>query len=171
MTLEITADGGHQVNIDTPILIREAARSDVGPMSEMWGPERAGTQRRLLQRYFDEQRQAVQAGHVAEFNGALVGQVWTRFRNIDPRISNGLAAAYMHTLTVVEPFRRLGVAEALTRAASSAASARGHEHIAIGVDRPNEYARRLYEKWGFRAYYETNDLRGELIFLRRHTFE
>ncbi len=171
MTLEITADGGHQVNIDTPILIREATRSDVGPMSEMWGPERTGAQRRLLQRYFDEQRRAVQAGHVAEFNGALVGQVWTRFRNIDPRISNGLAAAYMHTLTVVEPFRRLGVAEALTHAASSAASARGHEHIAIGVDRPNEYARRLYEKWGFRAYYETNDLRGELIFLRRHTFE
>ena len=42
--------------------------------------------------------------------------------------------------------------------------------MVIGVDRPNQYARKLYEKWGFHRFHETNDLRGDLIFLRRRLF-
>ena len=67
-------------------------------------------------------------------------------------------------------FRRLGIAEALTRAASSEAEARGADVLTIGVDGPNAYARRLYEKWGFKAYHASTDLRGELVFLRRQSY-
>jgi len=77
---------------------------------------------------------------------------------------------YLHTLVVIPQFRRLGVAEALTRATSDQARESGVEHLTIGVDRPNDYARRLYEKWGFQRYYETFDYRGDLVFLRRRPF-
>lgn len=170
MTIEVAADGSHRVTIDTPIEIRPAALDDLEPMSELWGPERRLTQRRVLRRYFDEQRQDVQSGLVATFNGTLVAQMWIRHRHLDRGIADGRRAAYLHTLIVSPSFRRLGIAEALTRAASREAEARGADVLTIGVDGPNAYARRLYEKWGFEAYHATTDLRGELVFLRRRSY-
>lgn len=170
MTIEVAADGSHRVTIDTPIEIRRAASEDLEPMSELWGPERRIAQRRVLRRYFDEQRQNVQSGLVATFNGSLVAQIWIRHRHLDRGIADGLRAAYLHTLIVAPSFRRLGIAEALTRAASGEAEARGADVLTIGVDGPNAYARRLYEKWGFKAYHATTDLRGELVFLRRRSY-
>ena len=148
MTIEVAADGSHRVTIDTPIEIRPAAAEDLEPMSELWGPERRLTQRRVLRRYFDEQRQNVQSGLVATFNGTLVAQMWIRHRHLDRGIADGRRAAYLHTLVV----------------------ARGADVLTIGVDGPNAYARRLYEKWGFKAYHATTDLRGELVFLRRRSY-
>ncbi len=171
MTIEVGADGAHRVMIDTPIEIRRAIPDDLEPMSELWGQERRVTQRRVLRRYFDEQHQDVQTGLVAIFNGTLVGQLWIRHRHLDRSIADGERAAYLHTLTVAQPFRRLGIAEALTRTASLEAEARGAEVLTIGVDAPNAYARRLYEKWGFRVYHATTDLRGEIVFLRRRGYE
>jgi len=94
-----------------------------------------------------------------------------RLRHIDPAIEAGLAVAYVHTLVVMPEFRRLGVAEGLVRSASALAVERGCTHVSIGVDRPNEAARRLYAKWGFERYYESFDLRGDLIFMRREVFD
>ena len=170
MTIEVGADGAHRITIDTPIEIRRAAPDDLEPMSELWGSERRITQRRVLRRYFDEQRQNVQTGLVAMFNGTLVGQLWIRHRYLDRSIADGERAAYLHTLIVAQPFRRLGIAEALTRAASREAESQGAEMLTIGVDAPNAYARRLYEKWGFRVYHATTDIRGELVFLRRRGY-
>ena len=110
MTIEVGADGAHRVMIDTPIEIRRAIPDDLEPMSELWGQERRVTQRRVLRRYFDEQHQDVQTGLVAIFNGTLVGQLWIRHRHLDRSIADGERAAYLHTLTVAQPFRRLGIA-------------------------------------------------------------
>ena len=170
MTVEIAPNGTHRITIDTPIVVREAEIADLAAMSEMWGPDRVDSQRRVLRRYFEDHGHGAQLGFVADFNGHLVGQLWSRYRHIDTRIADGLEIAYLHTLVVAPAFRQLGVAEGLTRAASVAAAQRGLEHLVIGVDRPNEYARRLYEKWGFRRYHETFDLRGDLVFLRRRVF-
>ncbi len=137
----------------------------------MWGLSSAESRRRVLRRYFGEQDEGAQAGLAADFNGHPVGQLWVRLRRIDPAIEDGLAAAYVHTLVVVREFRRIGVAEGLVRAASNLAAAHGRTHLAIGVDRPNDAARRLYAKWGFRRYHESFDLRGDLIFMRRRVFE
>ena len=170
MTIEVAADGSHRVTIDTPIEIRRATPDDLEPVSELWGSERRLAQRRVLRRYFDEQRQGVQTGLVAMFNESLVAQLWIRHRHLDRSIADGQRAAYLHTLVVAEPFRRLGIAEALTLAASREAEARGADVLTIGVDAPNAYARRLYEKWGFKVYHATTDLRGELVFLRRRSY-
>ena len=170
MTIEIAPDGTHQITIDAPIAVRLAHEADLSELSEMWGPSRAKTQRYVLRGYFDDHRKGVQTCHTAEFNGHLVGQLWSRYRQIDPNISAGRKVVYLHTLVVAPTFRRLGVAEAMTQAASRTAAEHGSEYLAIGVDRPNHYALRLYEKWAFERYYETVDLRGDLIFLRRRLF-
>ena len=167
MTIEVDTNGTHRVMIDTPIEIRHSTTDDLEPLSELWGSERRVTQRRVLRRYFDEQRHDIQTGLVATFNGVIVGQIWIRHRNLDRAITDGKRAAYLHSLVVTEQFRRLGIGEVLTRAASREAESRGAEILTIGVDAPNSYARRLYEKWGFHAYRATTDLRGELVFLRR----
>ena len=79
--------------------------------------------------------------------------------------------AYVHTLVVMPEFRRLGVAEGAGAERLGSSAKRGCTHVTIGVDRPNEAARRLYAKWGFERYYESFDLRGDLVFMRREVFE
>ena len=171
MTLERTADGSHQVRIDIPVTVRRARPKEMRRLSELWGPTGRASRLRLLRRYFREQAEGVQRGLVADFNGNPIGQLWVRLRFIDPAIEAGLAVAYVHTLVVMPEFRRLGVAEGLVRSASALAARRGCTHVSIGVDRPNEAARRLYAKWGFERYYESFDLRGDLVFMRRQVFE
>lgn len=170
MTIELTADGCHRVMIETPIDIRRSLPDDLEAMSRLWGDEQRVTQRRVVRRYLEEQRDGVQTGLVATFNTTIVAQIWIRHRNIDRSIADGQRAAYLHSLIVREQFRRLGIAEALTRAASCEAESRGAEILTIGVDAPNAYALRLYEKWGFHTYHRTTDLRGELVFLRRNAY-
>ncbi len=152
-----------------PFIIRDGRPGDAYELSYHWGEARAPSQMHVLDRYFGEVERGIQACQVAvwQANGDLVGQLWTRFRNIDPAIANGRTECYMHTLFVMDKYRRHGIARALVESASSAAGRFGRPVLVIGVDRPNDYARRLYEKWGFKAFYETNHLRGDLIFLRR----
>jgi len=171
MSLERAAGGGHLIRIDVPVTVRAARVDEVRRLGELWGPKGMTSRLRHLRRYFREQADGVQRGLVADFNGNPIGQLWVRLRHIDPEIEAGLALAYVHTLVVMPEFRRLGIAEGLTRSASALAVKHGCTHIAIGVDRPNENARRLYAKWGFERYHESFDLRGDLVFMRRRVFE
>ena len=171
MTVERAVDGTHQIRIDVPVTVRTARVDEMRRLSELWGASGRASRLRLLRRYFREQADGVQRGLVADFNDNPIGQLWVRLRHIDPSIEAGLRVAYVHTLVVMPEFRRLGVAEGLVRSASSLAVERGCTHVSIGVDRPNEAARRLYAKWGFERYYESFDLRGDLIFMRREVFE
>ncbi len=150
--------------------IRLGIVSDSEELSKFWGPARRFSQLRLLRRYFEEVEQDVQAVHVAEYADRYVGQFWTRYKGIDPAIADSDTECYLHTLFVPKPYRRRGIARALTEAASEEARLRGRRTLIIGVDRPNEYALSLYEKWGFAEFYESSDLRGDLIFLRRDVF-
>ena len=152
-----------------PFVVRAGRPGDAYELSFHWGENRAASQMHVLDRYFGEVDRGVQACQVAVWgaNGDLVGQLWTRFRNIDSAIADGRTECYMHTLFVVDEYRCRGVARALVESASASARRFSRSVLVIGVDRPNQYARELYEKWGFKAFYETNDLRGDLIFLRR----
>ena len=150
--------------------IRLGKPSDAEALSEFWGVSRRFSQLRLLRRYFEEVARNIQVVHLAEYEGRYVGQFWTRYSGIDPEIADGHTGCYLHTLFVPKPYRRRGIARALTEAASKQALRRGRQTLVIGVDRPNEYALTLYEKWGFREFHRANDLRGDLIFLKRGLF-
>lgn len=56
---------------------------------------------------------------------------------------------YLAELYVVPGFRRLGIGRALMGAALREAKAWGADRMEIGVDEPDEDARRLYESLGF----------------------
>ncbi len=170
MTLIEDATASGRVPNPLDFTIRLGAASDAEGLSKFWGPARRFSQLRLLRRYFEEVERDVQAVNVAEYAGRYVGQFWTRYSGIDPAIADGRTECYLHTLFVPRPYRRRGIARALTEAASDEARLRGRRTLVIGVDRPNEYALALYEKWGFDEFYESRDLRGDLIFLRRAVF-
>lgn len=150
--------------------VRPGDLADAEELSKFWGDSRRFAQLRVLRRYFDEAERGIQAVQLAEHDGQLVGQLWTRFKGIDPAIADERTECYLHTLQVLKAFRRRGIARALTVACSDEARRRGREFLVIGVDRPNTYAMDLYQKWGFTPFYETSDLRGDLIFLRRAIF-
>ena len=156
-----------------PFTVRGGRAGDAHELSFHWGEARAPSHVHVLDRYFGELGRGTQGCHVAVWgeNGDLVGQLWTRFRNIDPAVADGRTECYMHTMFVMDEYRRRGVARALIESASASAGRFGRSVMVIGVDRSNEYARELYEKWGFKAFYKTNDLRGDLIFLRRRLLE
>ena len=170
MTLLEDATASERIPNPLDFTIRLASPSDAELMSKFWGPARRFSQLRLLRRYFEEVERDVQAVHLAEYDGRYVGQFWTRYSGIDPAIADGRTECYLHTLFVVKRYRRRGIARALTVAASDEARMRGRQKLVIGVDRPNQYALGLYEKWGFTEFHESNDLRGDLIFLRREVF-
>jgi ribosomal protein S18 acetylase RimI-like enzyme len=157
---------------DEPFIVRNGQPEDAEELSLHWGDARAQSQQRVLERYFGEVSLGIQGCQVAvcQSDKALVGQLWTRFHNIDPAIADSRSACYMHTLFVLERYRCRGVARALVASASALARHFRRSVLVIGVDRPNQYARRLYETWGFQVFYETNDLRGDLIFLHRGLF-
>ena len=157
---------------DEPFSVRNGQFEDAEELSLHWGEARAQSQQRILERYFGEVSLGIQGCQVAVWQSdkALAGQLWTRFHNIDPAIADSRSACYMHTLFVLERYRRHGVARALVISASALARQFRRSVLVIGVDRPNQYARRLYETWGFQVFYETNDLRGDLIFLHRGLF-
>ena len=150
-----------------PFHVRMGKVADAEELSAHWGTARRFTQLRLLRRYFEEVDKNIQVVHVAEYQGRLIGQFWTRYSGIDPDIADGGSECYLHTLFVKKQYRRRGVARALTDAASEEARDRDRKTLVIGVDRPNAYARTLYEKWGFAEFHESWDLRGDLVFLRR----
>ncbi len=170
MTLLKDARAPESVPNPLDFTIRLGHSWDAEGLSTFWGPGKRFTQLRLLRRYLDEVERSAQTVHVAEYAGRYVGQFWTRYSGIDPAVADGRLECYLHTLAVIKKYRRRGIARALTEAASAEARFRGRQTLIIGVDRPNGYALGLYKKWGFREFHESNDLRGDLIFLRRRVF-
>lgn len=171
----MTLVGSREADVEVPdpleFHIRKGIPEDTLELSGFWGKYRARTQLDVLQRYFSDVERGVQSVQVAEHGDKLVGQLWTRFTGIDPSIADDRNECYLHTLHVLEAYRRRGIARALTTASSEEARRRGRSILVIGVDRPNETAWGIYESWGFKRFYEANDLRGDLVFLRRRVFD
>ena len=172
MSVERAADGTHRIKIDVPVTIRPARVDELRRLSDLWGPKGTTSRLRHLRRYFREQADGVQRGLVADFNG-----------NLD-RPAVGPAAVHRSGhrgrtggCVRTHPGGDAGVSAAGRGRGSGAERvspghpSSGRTHVTIGVDRPNETARRLYAKWGFERYHESFDLRGDLVFMRREVFE
>ena len=63
--------------------------------------------------------------------------------------------------------QRQGIGRALVEAAEEEAHARGYSVVTIGVDQPNRYARRLYERWGYQWLKDTRQHWGVVHILAR----
>ena len=86
---------------------------------------------------------------VAERAGRIVGYVYA---GIEPRSWKELReeAGFIHDVYVEEPERRCGVATALLDAAAAWLAMRGMPRIVLWTAAPNEAARRLFARLGFR---------------------
>jgi len=86
---------------------------------------------------------------VAERAGAVVGYVYA---GIEPQSWKELReeAGFIHDVYVDQTARRGGIATALLEAASEWLASRGMPRIVLWTAAPNDAARRLFERLGFR---------------------
>jgi ribosomal protein S18 acetylase RimI-like enzyme len=87
---------------------------------------------------------------VAERGRDIVGYLYA---GIEPRNWKELReeAAFVHDILVAEGHRNEGIAEALMAEALGWARSRGAPRVMLWTASPNERARRLFERLGFRA--------------------
>jgi len=86
---------------------------------------------------------------VAEREGEVIGYVYA---GLEPESWKELreAAGFIHDVVVEEAGRRTGVATALIDAAVEWLRGRGAPRVVLSTAAPNEAARRLFERLGFR---------------------
>jgi len=150
-----------------PYTIRTGMPSDASQLAEHWGSGLIANQIEVICRYFGDVDSGDQYSIVAVIDTRVIGQIWVRLKQMDPNIADAETDCYLHTLFVLEEYRRQGVGKELVGMACEYGKLEGRTSAIIGVDRPNKYAKELYEKWGFEQFSEICDLRGDLIFLRR----
>jgi len=104
---------------------------------------------------------------VAEYGGYIVGTVTVEWVADDPELADGATSAHISNLVVHPAYRRRGIGRGLLGAVERAAARRGRTAITIGVDRGNDYARRLYERRGY-AYVKDLNAPWGLVHILRH---
>ena len=104
---------------------------------------------------------------VAEYDGYAVGTVSLEWNSTHYRTIRGQHSAHISNLVVRPTHQRQGIGQALVEAAEEAAHAHGYSVVTIGVDQPNRYARRLYERWGYQWLKDTRQHWGVVHILAR----
>ena len=104
---------------------------------------------------------------VAEYDGYPVGTVSLEWNSTHYRTIRGQHSAHISNLVVRPAHQRQGIGRALVEAAEEAAYSRGYGVVTIGVDQPNRYARRLYERWGYQWLKDTRQHWGVVHILAR----
>jgi ribosomal protein S18 acetylase RimI-like enzyme len=104
---------------------------------------------------------------VAEYDGYAVGTVTLEWNSIHYRAVGGQCSAHISNLVVRPAHQRQGIGRALVEAAEEAAHSREYSVVTIGVDQPNRYARRLYERWGYQWLKDTRQHWGIVHILAR----
>jgi ribosomal protein S18 acetylase RimI-like enzyme len=87
---------------------------------------------------------------IAECEGYLVGTITIEWIADDRQLADGTSTAHISNLVVHPTYRRRGIGRGLIAAVEQAARRRGFRLMTIGVDEGNDYARRLYERLGYR---------------------
>ena len=87
---------------------------------------------------------------VADVSGRIAGYLYA---GIEPRNWKELRdeAAFVHDILVTEGHRKAGIAEALMAEAVAWARSRGAPRLLLWTATPNDSARRLFAKLGFRS--------------------
>jgi ribosomal protein S18 acetylase RimI-like enzyme len=105
---------------------------------------------------------------VAEYDEYAVGTVTLEWNSTHYRTASGQRTAHISNLVVRPARQRQGIGRALVEAAEEAAHSREYSVVTIGVDQPNRYARRLYERWGYQWLKDTRQHWGIVHVLARH---
>jgi ribosomal protein S18 acetylase RimI-like enzyme len=129
--------------VSATILIRPCTQADLPKLE--WFGEYAG-HRTIFAEVFASQQAGEALMLVAELNQFPVGQIWIDFASLKAK-----SIAVLWALRVLEPLQRLGIGRRLITVAEEQARGRGFAQAAIGVEKSNDGARRLYEQLGYKV--------------------
>ncbi len=104
---------------------------------------------------------------IAECEGYLVGTITVEWIADDRQLADGASTAHISNLVVHPTYRRRGIGRGLIAAVEQEARRRGFRMMTIGVDEGNDYARRLYERLGYRFIKDVYAPWGRIYVLSR----
>lgn len=127
--------------ITMPVVIRQCTRADLAAL-EWFGL--FTEHREIIEATFAGQEHGKQVMLIAEGNGAPLGQVW-----IDLVKKRHLDTGYLWAMRVFPWLCRLGVGMRLITAAEHLLRQHGFARAELGVDKHNQRAERLYQRFGY----------------------
>lgn len=134
--------------------IREATSSEFGKVVAIYEDEGSKREARAVGKVIEKEFEEIESGKriilFAEIDKKPVGTVQLVLESSNKEHADGKYVAHVHHLKTHKDFCRRGIGETLTRKVESIAKRKGFKRITVGVDEDNPYAKRLYEKWGYR---------------------
>lgn len=98
--------------------------------------------------------------YVAEFDGKVVGAVWTRIINDYGHIDDETPSL---SISVLKEYRKLGIGTALVKKILLVLKNCGYKQVSLSVQKAN-YAVKMYEKVGFEVFCENEE---DFIMVRK----
>jgi len=137
------------------VKIRQAKRDESEVVANIYESESSSKEAKVVKRVVKKEFQEIMTGKrialFAETNGQPVGTIQLIFDSSNKEHADGKNIAHLHHLKVHKAFCKKGIGETLTRKVEEIAKQKGFKKMTVGVDEDNPYAKRLYEKWGYRV--------------------
>lgn len=134
--------------------IREATSNEFEKVVTIYEDEGSRKEARAVGKVVEKEFQEIESGKriilFAEIDKKPVGTVQLVLESSNKEHADGKYIAHMHHLKTHKDFCRRGIGGILTREVEKIAKGKGFKRMTVGVDEDNPYAKRLYEKWGYR---------------------
>jgi len=136
------------------IKIRQAKSDESKKVANIYKNEGSVKEAKIVKKVVKKEFREIPAGKrivlLAEINNQPVGTIQLIFEGSNKEHADGKNIAHLHHLKVHKTFCKRGIGETLTRKVEEIAKQKGFKRMTVGVDDDNPYARRLYEKWGYK---------------------
>jgi len=134
--------------------IRQAKSDESEIVANIYESEGSNKEAKVVRKVVKKEFQEIPTGKrialFAEVDGQPIGTVQLIFDSSNKKHADGKNIAHLHHLKVHKDFCKKGIGEALTKKVEEIAKQKGFKRITLGVDEDNPYAKKLYEKWGYK---------------------
>lgn len=138
----------------TKVSIRFAKSDEYEAVANIYENEglsqEAGVVRGVVEKEFQEIETGKRIVLFAEVGEMPIGTVQLILDGSDKEQADGINVAQIHHLKAHRGFCRRGIGKTLSQKIEEIAKQKGFKRMTVGVDEDNPYAKRLYEKWGYK---------------------
>ena len=136
------------------VKIRQAKSDESEMVADIYESEGSSKEAKVVKKVVEKEFQEILTGKrivlFAEVNKQPVGTIQLIFDSSNKEHADGKNIAHLHHLKVHKRFCKKGFGETLSRKVEGIAKQKGFKRMTAGVDEDNPYAKRLYEKWGYK---------------------
>jgi len=136
------------------VKIRQAKSDESKMVANIYENEGLIKEAKVVEKVVKKEFQEISTGKrivfFAEVADRPIGTIQLIFDSSNKKHADGENIAHLHHLKVHKDFCKKGIGETLTKKVEEIAKQKGFKRMTVGVDEDNPYAKRLYEKWGYK---------------------